>query len=137
MTDRISRAARSRNMSRIRSEDTGPERLIRKTVFAMGYRFRLHRRDLPGTPDIVLVKRRKVIFVHGCFWHGHSRCLRAKPPTSNVEFWKQKIERNTARDRAVVASLQRSGWSVCVVWQCELRDLGAVKAKLVKFLKSR
>ena len=135
MTDRLSRAARSRNMSRIRSVDTVPERLIRKMLFAMGYRFRLHRRDLPGTPDIVLVNRRKVIFVHGCFWHGHSRCARAKRPTSNVEFWTRKIEKNTARDRAASASLRRAGWRVCVIWQCELRDLGAIKAKLAKFLK--
>lgn len=135
MTDRLSRLARSRNMSRIRSVDTGPERLVRKMLFALGYRFRLHRRDLPGTPDIVFISRRKVIFVHGCFWHGHFRCARAKRPTSNVDFWTRKIERNAARDRAAVASLRRAGWHICVIWQCELRDINALQANLLKFLK--
>ena len=98
MTDRLSPEARSRNMSRIRSGDTGPERVVRRMLFALGYRFRLHRRDLPGTPDIVFVSRRKVIFVHGCFWHGHAQCARAAQPSSNVRFWTEKIAKNKSRD---------------------------------------
>src|SRR5579864_2548529 len=102
MTDRLSPEARSRNMSRVRSEDTGPERLVRRMLFALGYRFRLHRRDLPGTPDIVFVSRRKVILVHGCFWHNHAGCTRSAKPSSNVRFWAKKIAKNKSRDKAAL-----------------------------------
>src|SRR5581483_12381965 len=126
MTDLISPQARSQNMSRIRSTDTRPERIVRRMLFALGFRFRLHRRDLPGTPDIVFVGKRKVIFVNGCFWHGHARCARATRPSSNVRFWTEKIAKNKLRDRAALSALKRSGWRVCVIWQCELRRSYAV-----------
>ena len=134
MSDRLSPQARSRNMSLIRSADTGPERVVRRMLFALGYRFRLHRRDLPGTPDIVFVSRRKAIFVHGCFWHGHAGCARATQPRSNVRFWAEKIAKNKLRDKDALAELRRNGWRTCVVWQCELRRPAAVEAKLRKFL---
>ena len=134
MTDRLSHEARSRNMSRIRSVDTEPERVVRRMLFGLGYRFRLHRRDLPGTPDIVFVSKRKAIFVHGCFWHGHARCARATPPSSNVRFWAEKIAKNKSRDQAAVSALKHIGWRVCVIWQCELRRSGVVQGKLRRFL---
>lgn len=134
MTDRLSPEARSRNMSRIRSGDTGPERVVRRMLFSLGYRFRLHRRDLPGTPDIVFVSRKKIIFVHGCFWHGHSHCRRAAQPSSNVKFWAEKIAKNKSRDKAAVAALKRGRWRVCVIWQCELARPMAVESKLREFL---
>lgn len=137
MTDRLSREARSRNMSRIRSADTRPERAVRRMLSALGYRYRLHRRDLPGTPDIVFVSRRKVIFVHGCFWHGHARCARASQPSSNVRFWTEKIAKNKLRDKVALSELKRDGWQICVVWQCELRRPTAVEAKLSRFLSKK
>src|ERR1700694_1858654 len=97
MVDRVTQQARSAMMSAVRHENTGPEKLVRSRLFAAGYRFRLHRRDLPGSPDIVLPLHRLAVFVHGCFWHGHA-CPRGRPPKSNVEFWASKVERNRARD---------------------------------------
>jgi DNA mismatch endonuclease, patch repair protein len=134
MTDRISRETRSRNMSRIRSANTAPEWAVRRMLTELGFRYRLHRRDLPGTPDIVFVAKRKVIFVHGCFWHGHARCARASQPASNVNFWAEKISGNKARDRAATSALKRKGWDVCIVWQCELRRPATVQSKLSAFL---
>ena len=114
MTDRLSPEARSRLMSRIRSRDTGPERAVRSILHGLGFRFRLHRRDLPGTPDIVLPGRGMVVFVHGCFWHGH-RCKVGKMPKSRIDYWGPKIEANKARDKRKSAKLRRLGWSVVTV----------------------
>jgi DNA mismatch endonuclease, patch repair protein len=120
-------------MSRVGGKNTTPEIAVRRLVFGLGYRYRLHRNDLPGKPDIVLGPRKKVIFVHGCFWHGH-RCRKAKVPKSNVSFWREKMTRNRSRDRKVGAGLRAQGWEILVIWQCELKDLLAVQHRIVDFL---
>jgi DNA mismatch endonuclease, patch repair protein len=112
---------RSRTMRAVKSRDTNPELTIRRLLHSKGYRYRLHRADLPGSPDIVFPSRRKVIFVHGCFWHSHSCPRGARIPTNNREYWKQKIARNMARDAKVLATLEENGWRSLVVWECELR----------------
>ena len=132
--DRISRADRSRNMSRVRGRDTAPEMDVRRALHAAGFRFRLQRRDLPGRPDIVLPRYRMALFVHGCFWHGHS-CRKGLRPASNTDFWNAKLDRNMARDVAAAAALARVGWTVRTIWECEaeeqtaalLKDLGALR----------
>lgn len=120
-------------MSRIGSKNTAPELIVRKALHAMGYRFRLHRRDLPGTPDIVFGPRRKAIFVHGCFWHAHG-CSIGKPPKSRPEFWGPKLGRNTARDKEKTEALRSLGWEVLTIWQCETRSLASLAEKLHNFL---
>jgi DNA mismatch endonuclease (patch repair protein) len=112
---------RSYNMSRIRSKDTKPELLIRKYLHAQGYRFRLHVKDLPGKPDIVLPKYKTVIFVHGCFWHGHEGCKYASIPKTRTEWWTAKIEGNKARDKKAFEALEKLGWRVVEVWGCEVK----------------
>jgi DNA mismatch endonuclease (patch repair protein) len=107
-------------MRKVRRKDTKPERIVRSALHKCGYRFRLHRRDLPGCPDIVLPGRRIVIFVHGCFWHAHANCRRATRPRSNREFWQRKLDRNVARDRACEAALTAKSWRVIVIWECEV-----------------
>lgn len=121
-------------MSSVGSKNTGPERLVRSVLHRLGYRFRIHRKDLPGTPDIVLPSRRKVIFVHGCFWHGHS-CSKGKLPKSRTEFWSEKVCRNRARDADVELCLKALGWDTLTVWQCQLRDLEYLEQTLTEFLK--
>lgn len=133
MTDRLSPEQRSRLMQAVKSRDTTPERAVRSLLHSLGYRFRLHRRDLPGTPDIVLPGRHSVIFVHGCFWHAHG-CRIGQPPKSRLEYWRPKLDGNKARDLRKLEQLEEAGWRVMVVWQCELRDLGALAAKLETFL---
>lgn len=120
--DSLPPAARSENMSRIRSRDTQPELRVRRALHAMGYRFRLHRRDLPGRPDIVLPKYRTVVFVHGCFWHRHPGCPNAAEPKTRAEFWRRKFEANVARDAKARAELERAGWKVVVIWECETEN---------------
>lgn len=128
--DRLSPKQRSDNMSRIGSKDTEPELAVRSTLHELGYRFRLHRRDLPGTPDIVLPKHRTVIFVHGCFWHRHRNCRLSYTPKSNLAFWQQKFGANVARDHRVRQQLRRLGWRVRVVWECQTNSPDALTAKL-------
>lgn len=130
MPDRLSREARSRNMAAVGREDTAPERIVRKLLHSLGYRFRLHRRDLPGTPDIVLPKYRLCLFVHGCFWHRHEGCRRASTPTQNGEFWRKKFEKNIERDQEVTRALHDRGWVVAVVWECETKDMDALTSRL-------
>lgn len=120
MVDFLSPAERSERMSRIRSKDTAPEVALRRALHALGLRFRLHRRDLPGRPDIVLPRHRVAIFVHGCFWHRHTGCGIATTPKSNTLFWVEKFERNVARDARSIVLLEAEGWKVLVVWECEL-----------------
>ena len=122
MTDRLTPERRSWNMSRIKSRDTRPERIVRSVLHRMGKRFRLHRNDLPGSPDIVLPRYDTVIFVHGCFWHRHSRCKNASTPKTRVKFWKKKFSDNVRRDRRVRRQLEELGWRVVVVWECEASD---------------
>lgn len=120
--DRLTREHRSWNMSRIKGANTKPEVRVRSTLHRMGYRFRLHRNDLPGKPDIVLPKYETVIFVHGCFWHRHSDCRFAYTPKSRVAFWKKKFRRNVERHEEVEQQLEQIGWRVIVVWECETKD---------------
>ncbi len=122
-------------MSGIRGKDTKPEITVRSLLHKSGFRFRLHRKDLSGTPDIVLPKYNTVIFVHGCFWHGHEGCPRAKRPATNKKFWNEKLDKNIERDRRNQKELTESGWRVLVVWSCEVRHLDILKHKLTAFLK--
>lgn len=117
--DRVSKERRSWNMSRIRSKDTKPEVAVRSLLHRQGFRFRLHRRDLPGTPDIVLPKYKTVIFVHGCFWHRHPRCRYAYIPKTRSGFWEEKFAENVKRDRLMRSQLARKGWRVVVIWECQ------------------
>jgi DNA mismatch endonuclease (patch repair protein) len=128
---------RSRNMAAIKYKNTKPEMVVRRLLHSMGYRFRLHRSDLPGKPDIVLPKYHKVIFVHGCFWHMHDCEFGRVVPKTNAEFWQAKRQGNTARDEQKANELQRSGWEFLVVWECELKDLAGLKKKMAIFCKKK
>lgn len=121
VADRLTPERRSANMSRVRNGDTTPERYVRSSLHAAGFRFRKNKRGLPGTPDVVLPRYRTAVFVHGCFWHGHD-CSRGKRPSTNAQFWDDKITRNAERDRRAVAELTRLGWFVEVIWTCGLRE---------------
>lgn len=134
--DKLTPEQRSTCMSRIRSKDTKPEMIVRRLLHSRGYRYRLHDRRLPGKPDLTFVRWRKVIFVHGCFWHMHEGCKRAGIPKSRIGFWKLKLEKNRARDQLNTARLTAMGWRVLVVWECELLDVEAVAEKLEYFLNS-
>lgn len=136
MADRISRSARSRIMRRVRSKDTGPEMRVRSLVHELGYRYRLHRRDLPGTPDLVFARQKKVIFVHGCFWHQHN-CRKGVRPSSNVAFWNRKFDGNVQRDKKSTLTLEKSGWSVLVIWECETTELDHLAERVEVFLGRR
>ena len=128
--DTVDRNERSRIMALVRGKDTKPEIAIRRMIHAMGYRYRLHRRDLPGKPDLVFPSRRKVIFVNGCFWHQHS-CLRgSRIPSSNRDYWLCKLRRNRERDVVNLKRLKALGWSPIVVWECQLKNLSRVMGKL-------
>ena len=120
-------------MSAVRTKDTGPELLVRRILTRLNYRYRLHRKDLPGRPDVVFPGRKKAIFVHGCFWHSHG-CDKGKAPRSRLEYWAPKLEANRVRDAANVDELAKLGWEVLVVWQCETRDLDALEARLAKYV---
>ena len=130
MVDIVNKKRRSENMSRIRSRDTGPELAVRRTAYRMGFRFRLYRRDLPGTPDLTFPRHRLAVFVHGCFWHRHSGCRFAYSPKSRVEFWMKKFKQNVTRDRRNRAALQNLGWRVAVIWECETRDTSIIEDRL-------
>lgn len=134
MTDVFTKEKRSRIMSRVKGRDTKPEILVRSLVHRMGFRFRIHRRDLPGTPDMVLPRHAKVIFVHGCFWHGHKRCPRSKRPTTNMDFWNRKLDVNIKRDKAFQGKLRSRGWKVMVIWQCETQRPEKLMRKFERFL---
>ncbi len=133
MTDVHSSTKRSYNMSRIRNSHTGPEKAVRSLLHRSGYRFRLHAKDLPGKPDIVFRRMRKVIFVHGCFWHMHSCPNGQVTPETNSEFWKEKREANVERDKRNEENLRESGWGVAIVWECEIKK---DKKKLLKRLEA-
>lgn len=134
--DTVSPERRSQIMRRIRSKNTRPEMTVRHLVHGMGYRFRLHRRDLPGSPDLVFGPRRKVIFVHGCWFHDHG-CRASRLPKTNAEYWAKRFERNRERDANNLRELRESGWSAFVAWECELRDLAALTDALRSFLDGR
>lgn len=128
--DRHTQEQRHRNMSAVGCKDTKPEILVRKWLHAAGYRFRLHVKDLPGKPDIVLPKYRTVIFVNGCFWHQHQGCPHAKMPTTNVQFWKEKLGKNIERDEMQYLELKALGWNVQVIWGCEVKERIKKRANL-------
>lgn len=135
--DRLSPQRRSWLMSRVRSKNTTPEMRIRSALHSMGYRYRVHLKHLPGKPDVVFTKRRKVIFIHGCFWHGHEGCRYAKLPKTRIEFWSEKVSKNRTRDRLSIEALTEAGWSVLVVWQCELKDFSNLIEKLCDFIETK
>lgn len=130
----MTNAARSRIMRAVRSKDTKLELKVRRLVYRLGYRYRLHRKDLPGTPDLVFPTRRKVIFVHGCFWHGHNCTRGSRKPKENAGYWQDKICRNRDRDEAQETKLRDSGWNVLIVWECEARDATTLTARIEQFL---
>jgi DNA mismatch endonuclease (patch repair protein) len=134
--DIVNKATRSRMMAEIRGKNTKPEMLVRRTAHALGYRFRLHRRDLPGSPDLVFPRLRKIVLVHGCFWHQHSDpvCRNAVMPKTRREWWQRKLAENTARDERIITLLRAAGWDVLVIWECEVRS-GSFAAKLSNFLR--
>lgn len=132
--DTLTTSERSARMALIRSKNTKPEREIRKLLHALGFRFRLHVRNLPGRPDIVFPGRKKVLLVHGCFWHAHKSCKVANLPKSRRSFWKSKFARNTQRDSENLRALASQGWDVLVVWECETRNVLGLTASLAKFL---
>lgn len=137
MADIFDPAKRSEIMSRIRGRDTKPELLVRRIAHGLGFRFRLHRRDLPGCPDIVFPKYRAVIQVHGCFWHRHPNCRFASSPKTRVEYWTKKFEGNVLRDRRNELALTDLGWRTMVIWECETRDTKAVAARIESFLREK
>lgn len=132
--DTLSPQARSERMARVRGKDTKPELVVRHLVHGMGYRYRLHRRDLPGTPDLVFPGRGKVIFVHGCFWHQHRECGLARLPKSRHDFWVPKFAANVERDARHARELMTLGWRVLTVWECELRDRARLTKRIRRFL---
>jgi DNA mismatch endonuclease, patch repair protein len=135
--DRLTVEQRSRNMSRIRGRDTRPELIVRSFLHRQGLRFRVHRTDLPGRPDIALAGSRLAIFVHGCFWHRHPQCRFAYSPRSNVTFWNQKFERNQLRDAAVMNALREKGWHPVVVWECEVQNVALLRRHILALHQRR
>jgi len=135
--DRLSKEKRSWLMSRVGSKNTTPELIVRSLVHRLGFRYRLHYQKLPGKPDLAFPRSRKVIFVHGCFWHGHRGCPKARLPKSNTEYWDEKIARNRERDRLVQRAVRQKSWSVLVVWQCEIRKGVKIETRLRRFLSKR
>jgi DNA mismatch endonuclease, patch repair protein len=123
-------------MRAVKAKNTRPELLVRQVAHALGYRFRLHRRDLPGKPDLIFPRLRKAIFVHGCFWHRHPNCPRATLPKTNKEFWQHKLESNARRDAEQICALRQSGWDTMIIWQCETKDRAALTTRIWGFLKS-
>lgn len=135
--DTLNSSQRSARMGLVRNKDTKPELRVRSLVHRLGYRFRLHRRDLPGTPDLVFSGRKKLIFVHGCFWHRHRdpNCALARMPKSRLEFWGPKLEANRLRDEKNLRELEQAGWKVLTIWECQLRDDEQLKKRIREFLK--
>ncbi len=136
MSDQFTKAERSQIMRAVKSKNTVPEILVRKIVHRLGYRFRLHRCDLPGTPDIVLPGLRKIINIHGCFWHLHTCRHGQTAPRNNAKYWQQKRLRNAARDRATLRQLRHQRWRVLTLWQCQLKNPSSVARRIKNFLES-
>ena len=134
LVDTLTTEQRQRCMSRVGSKNTTPEIVVRRLLYALGFRFRLHRKDLPGTPDIVISKLKSVILVHGCFWHSHRGCRRGSRPETNVQFWKSKLDANIRRDRTVQCRLRKLGWRILVVWECQARNAN-LERRLKLFLR--
>lgn len=136
MVDKLTPARRSKNMSAIRSKNMKPEMVVRKLVHSLGYRYRLHKKELPGKPDLVFGPRKKAIFVHGCFWHQHDdpNCKDGRLPKSRLAYWIPKLERNISRDKTNLEKLEAHGWKTLVVWECETKDVSALQARISSFL---
>ena len=134
MTDHVSPQVRSAIMRSVHTKGSAPEMAVRKVLHRLGYRYRLHDSRLPGSPDLVFPKRRKAIFVHGCFWHGHD-CKWGRPPKSNIRYWVDKIEKNKKRDSLVCRQLFQTGWAYEIVWQCQLKKMEEVIERIVEFLE--
>lgn len=134
MVDKLSKEKRSWNMSRIPNKNTKPEIKVRSLLHQNGYRFRLHKKELPGKPDIVMAKYNTAIFVHGCFWHKHENCNESTIPKTRTRFWEDKLNRNVDRDKKAIDSLKRIGWNVIVIWECETNDLTNLLIRLQKEL---
>jgi DNA mismatch endonuclease (patch repair protein) len=135
--DNLTKEQRSAQMRLVRSANTKPEIAVRKLVYNLGYRYRLHPADVPGRPDIALKSRKKAIFVNGCFWHRHACTAGQRVPKSKAEFWLLKFEKNIARDAAVRTDLRKQGWRYCVIWECGIKDETKVLARIRKFLHAR
>ncbi len=135
MADSVSPEVRSRIMARVKSKGMKPEMRVRRLLHSLGYRYRLHRPDLPGRPDLVFPSRRKVIFVNGCFWHRHASCDRVRIPAANRAYWLAKLERNQARDIRNIALLEKNDWAVITIWECQLQDISATTNRLLTFLE--
>ena len=135
MVDKLSPERRSKNMAQIGSKNTGPEMQVRRMAHALGYRYRLHAANLPGKPDLVFPSRKKVIFVHGCFWHQHSDCREGRVPESSKSYWGPKLSRNAARDQIHIEGLKSAGWKVLVIWECEIAGEKSLRARLKRFLR--
>ena len=136
MADKLTAEQRSENMRRIASKDTSPELIVRKLAHKLGYRFRLHRKDLPGKPDLVFPGKKKVIFVHGCFWHQHDNpsCKIARIPKSRTDYWVPKLRRNVERDKEHLKELKELGWDYLIIWECEVKDIDSLTKTLKNFL---
>ncbi|TPI67574.1 DNA mismatch endonuclease Vsr [Mesorhizobium sp. B3-1-3] len=134
--DTLTKEQRSWTMSRVRDRDTKPEWIVRRMVYGMGFRYRVHRRDLPGRPDLAFISRKKAIFVHGCFWHSHAdgTCSAAKMPATNRDYWQAKLKRNTERDAEAISALHHRGWQTLTVWECWLKDKERTSKILKRFL---
>lgn len=124
-------------MSRVRSKDTKPEMIVRRMIHGMGYRYRLHQKSLPGKPDLVFSSRRKIIFIHGCFWHRHQQCSFARLPKSHLDYWLPKLDGNLERDNSNCENLRKQGWDVMVLWECELLDKERLSMKIIEFLDKK
>lgn len=131
--DKFSARKRSEIMSRIRGKNTKPEITVRKLIYSLGYRYRLHVNKLPGCPDLVFHGRKKAIFVHGCFWHCHG-CKKGQPPKSKLDYWLPKLEENKLRDARNIRELEMLGWQIMIIWQCEIKDIENLKQRIVSFL---
>jgi DNA mismatch endonuclease (patch repair protein) len=137
MTDHLTKAKRSWNMSHIRSKNTKPEIIVRSLLHRMGYRFRIHQKNLPGKPDIVLAKYKTIIFIHGCFWHRHKGCKRCTTPSTNQKYWLPKLGRNIVKDKLNKKLLKKNGWLPIIVWECEIKKLDRLAGKINKLLKKQ
>ncbi|MCL2742231.1 MAG: DNA mismatch endonuclease Vsr [Planctomycetaceae bacterium] len=137
MADHLTKEKRSWNMSRIRSKETAPEIAFRKLIYRAGFRYRLYDKTLPGKPDLVMKKHKIIVFIHGCFWHGHENCRRGNKPKTHKKYWNAKIKGNVARDRKNITTLENSGWRVFAVWECELKDLETVLQKFKEFVGTK
>ena len=132
MADRISSVRRSQNMRAIKSKNTSPEKRVRSSAHRLGLRFRLHRRDLPGSPDLLFPGRKTALFVHGCFWHRHENCSETTTPKTNTDYWNRKFRRNMERDRESRKKLEEGGWKVLVIWECETKTRESIEAFLTE-----